>query len=149
MILTTRGRYAVMAMVDIAANAVEGKAISLNEVAKRQDIKLNYLEQIFVDLKKSGLVCSIMGPGGGYMLSNPPSNIRIIDIINASGEKLKMIRCDGSANGCMEDKSRCLTHNLWDGLGEHIEQYLASMTLQDVYTNSQINCKEMDTLYAK
>jgi Rrf2 family transcriptional regulator, iron-sulfur cluster assembly transcription factor len=137
MMLTTRGRYAVMAMVDMASNASGSRAIALYEIANRQGIKLNYLEQIFTDLRKGGLVGSVMGPGGGYVLSNDPSSIRVIDVINASGEKVKMIRCEGDADGCMSDKSKCLTHNLWNGLGKHIEQYLASVTLQDLCYSDQ------------
>jgi Rrf2 family iron-sulfur cluster assembly transcriptional regulator len=132
MMLTTKGRYAVMAMVDIALHS-DGKAISLQDIALRQNIALNYLEQIFVKLKKDGLVTSLRGPGGGYLLSKNAEVIKIADIIIAADESIKITRCsDAELSGCMHDKTRCLTHDLWEGLGNHIFGYLRSVSLADI-----------------
>lgn len=132
MMLTTKGRYAVMAMVDIANNS-KGGPITLAEIAKRQNITAAYLEQIFARLKAGGLVKSVRGPGGGYVLSKPYEEIDVASIILAVDEPIKMTRCDHNpAKGCMSGKARCLTHDLWDGLGNYIYSYLKSATLADV-----------------
>lgn len=134
--LTTKGRYAVMAMVDIAMEKGDEAPVKLAEVAERQEIALNYLEQIFVKLKKAALVRSVRGPGGGYMLALTADNILISDIIQAVDEPIKMTRCDSNkknnGKGCMHDKSFCATHALWDGLGKQIYHYLSSVSLKDV-----------------
>ncbi len=132
MLLTTKGRYAVMAMVDLAAQAGE-KPVGLAAIADRQAIPLAYLEQIFAKLKRAELVASVRGPGGGYKLARPCSEIAIATIIAASEEEMKMTRCaTESHTGCMADKTRCMTHDLWEGLGEQIQQYLGALTLEDV-----------------
>ncbi|NDF11263.1 MAG: Rrf2 family transcriptional regulator [Proteobacteria bacterium] len=132
MMLTTKGRYSVMAMVDLAKDK-NGGPIALADIAERQDIALTYLEQIFARLKKEGLVRAFRGPGGGYMLTRSPEEIFISDIISAVDEKIKMTRCDHNpAKGCMSHKVRCLTHDLWDGLGNQIFNYLRSVSLADV-----------------
>jgi Rrf2 family iron-sulfur cluster assembly transcriptional regulator len=132
MILSTKGRYAVMAMVDLAAQPPH-KPVGLALIAERQEIPLAYLEQIFARLKRAGLVASMRGPGGGYKLGRTADAITVAEIIPASEEKLKMTRCDGHTNaGCMAKKARCLTHDLWEGLSAQIEHYLQSITLADV-----------------
>jgi Rrf2 family transcriptional regulator, iron-sulfur cluster assembly transcription factor len=132
MILTTKGRYAVMAMVDLALQPQENPT-SLSAIAGRQEIPLAYLEQIFSKLKRGNVVQSVRGPGGGYRLAKPAAAICIADIILLSEESIKMTRCDGAASsGCMAPKTRCLTHDLWHGLGEHIDAYLRSISLQQV-----------------
>ncbi len=131
MILSTRGRYAVMAMVELARRG-EGKPVSLADISARQEIPLAYLEQIFSKLRKSGLVKSVRGPGGGYQLNRPAAETWVSDIILASEEPIKITRCDNGAAGCMVPKTRCLTHDLWEGLGNQIYAYLRSVSLEDV-----------------
>ncbi len=131
MILSTRGRYAVMAMVDLATQA-HARPVCLAEISERQEIPLAYLEQIFGKLRKSGLVKSVRGPGGGYQLQRPSSEIWISDVIQAAEEAIKMTRCSSGPSGCMTPKTRCLTHDLWEGLGNQIYQYLRSVSLEDV-----------------
>jgi Rrf2 family iron-sulfur cluster assembly transcriptional regulator len=130
--LSTKGRYAVMAMVDIAAHT-EGKPIALADVAERQEISLSYLEQLFGKLRRGGLVKSVRGPGGGYLLAFAASDTRISDIILSVDEPIKTTRCTpGSPSGCKSNKSRCLTHDLWEELGNKIHLYLNSVSLADV-----------------
>lgn len=130
--LSTRGRYAVMAMADLADNSA-GKPVTLAEVAERQEISLSYLEQLFGKLRRGGLVASVRGPGGGYLLGRDPRSMRIADIIMAVDEPIKATRCTpGSPIGCHSHKGRCLTHDLWEELGNQIYLYLSSVTLADV-----------------
>lgn len=132
MILSTKGRYAVMAMVDLGIQP-QDKPVTLAAIAERQEIPLAYLEQIFSRLKRSGLVKSVRGPGGGYQLARDAEEMSIAEIMLASDEPLKMTRCDShSHNGCMAAKSRCLTHDLWEGLSAQIHHYLGTITLGDV-----------------
>jgi Rrf2 family iron-sulfur cluster assembly transcriptional regulator len=132
--LSTKGRYAVMAMVDLANSTREiGMPISLADIAARQAISLSYLEQLLAKLRRNGLVKSVRGPGGGYLLSRNYEDIRISDIVTAADEHLSATRCTpGSAKGCNVDKSRCLTHDLWDELTNQITMYLSSVSLADV-----------------
>lgn len=130
--LSTKGRYAVMAMVDLARQGAN-RPVTLAEIAERQDISLSYLEQLFGKLRKGAQVKSVRGPGGGYMLMRHPSEMRISDIIVAVDEPIKATRCTpGSPEGCRADKSRCLTHDLWEELGNHIFSFLSSVSLDDV-----------------
>ncbi len=130
--LSTKGRYAVMAMVDLARYS-GGNPVALSDIAERQEISLSYLEQLFAKLRRGGLVRSVRGPGGGYLLGRAMDSLRISDIILAVDEPLKATRCKpGSAAGCHSDKSRCLTHDLWEELGNQIHLYLSSVTLEDV-----------------
>jgi Rrf2 family iron-sulfur cluster assembly transcriptional regulator len=131
MMLSTKGRYAVMAMVDLASSG-HGKPVTLAEISDRQEIPLAYLEQIFAELRKSGLVKSVRGPGGGYLLLRPASETWVSDIIMAAEEPIKMTRCDSGPSGCMKPKTRCLTHDLWEGLGAQIYNYLRSISLEDI-----------------
>ncbi len=133
MMLTTKGRYAVMAMVDLAYYKDSGKATALHEISSRQNIKVSYLEQLFNKLKKGQLVNSIKGPGGGYILSTEAKNISILKIISAVDESIKITRCENINKGCLNAGNKvCLTHVLWDGLGKQISSYLDSISLQDV-----------------
>lgn len=133
--LSTKGRYAVMAMVDLARQS-HGSPVSLADIAKRQDISLSYLEQLFGKLKRGAQVKSVRGPGGGYQLARAASEMRIADIIMAVDEPIKATRCTpGSPEGCQADRSRCLTHDLWDELGNQIYLFLSSVTLEDVIEN--------------
>lgn len=132
MILSTKGRYAVMAMVDLAIQSA-GKPVGLAAIAERQEIPLAYLEQIFARLKRAGLVKSVRGPGGGYQLARTAREMTITEIMLASDEPMKMTRCEShSHQGCMAPKTRCLTHDLWEGLGAQIRHYLGTITLEDV-----------------
>jgi Rrf2 family iron-sulfur cluster assembly transcriptional regulator len=128
--LSTKGRYAVMAMADLAAASNQGP-VTLSDIASRQSISLSYLEQLFAKLRRADIVASIRGPGGGYRLSRKSSEIRISDIIIAVDEPLRATRCS-EAKGCLADGRRCVTHDLWDELGRHIYLFLSSITLEDV-----------------
>jgi len=130
--LSTKGRYAVMAMVDLAQHS-GGAPISLAEIAERQEISLSYLEQLFAMLRKGGLVKSVRGPGGGYLLAHDRSETRIADIILAVDEPIRATRCTpGAPVGCRGNRTRCATHDLWEELGNQIHLYLASVSLADV-----------------
>jgi Rrf2 family transcriptional regulator, iron-sulfur cluster assembly transcription factor len=131
--LSTKGRYAVMAMVDLAQHGNDGEPVSLAEIAERQEISLSYLEQLFAKLRRRGLVKSVRGPGGGYMLTHNRDATRIADIIIAVDEPIRAVRCSpGAATGCRGDRSRCLTHDLWEELSRQIHLYLSSVSLGDV-----------------
>jgi Rrf2 family iron-sulfur cluster assembly transcriptional regulator len=129
--MSTKGRYAVMAMIDIAASS-EGDPISLAEISVRQDISQEYLEQLFGKLRKAKLVESSRGPGGGYRLARPTADIPIAEIIAAVDEELQFTRCGGDAvEGCVKGE-RCNAHDLWSSLGRQMMYFLASITLEDV-----------------
>jgi Rrf2 family iron-sulfur cluster assembly transcriptional regulator len=131
--LSTKGRYAVMAMADLAGHEGAGKPVSLAEIAKRQEISLSYLEQLFAKLRRGGLVKSVRGPGGGYRLSRASSDVRIADIILAVDEPITATRCHpGSPMGCTGTATRCVTHDLWEELGRQIHVFLSSVSLADV-----------------
>ena len=130
--LTTKGRYAVMAMADIALFRDKGP-ISLTDVSLRQNISLAYLEQIFIKLKNKNLVKSIRGAKGGYVLDIPPEDIKISSIISAVDEEVKMLNCKKeSKRGCNNKSSKCITHNLWDQLDQHINNFFEKVKLQDL-----------------
>ena len=131
--LTTKGRYAVMAMTDLARFS-SGRPVALADIAQRQEISLSYLEQLFAKLRRGDLVKSVRGPGGGYLLARPADNIRISDVILAVDEPIKATRCEtGSPKGCMgSSSSRCITHDLWEELSHQIQGYLSSVSLGDV-----------------
>jgi len=132
MFLSTKGRYAVMAMVDLATQP-QAKPVTLAAIAERQEIPLAYLEQIFSRLKRGGLVQSLRGPGGGYKLARPAAETIIADIVHAADETIKMTRCEGAGTpGCMAPKTRCLTHDVWEGLGQQIFSFLNAISLEDV-----------------
>ena len=131
--LSTKGRYAVMAMADLAAHEGGDRPVSLAEIAKRQEISLSYLEQLFAKLRRGALVKSVRGPGGGYRLSRAAADVRIADIIVAVDEPMSATRCrPGSPKGCTGTTTRCVTHDLWEELGRQIHVFLASVTLADV-----------------
>ncbi|MSP82323.1 MAG: Rrf2 family transcriptional regulator [Alphaproteobacteria bacterium] len=136
--LSSKGRYAVMAMVDLAHTTrtmSNTRPIPLADIAERQEISLSYLEQLFGRLRRGGLVKSVRGPGGGYLLSRPAAQIRVADVVLAVDEPIKATRCkDGSPRGCLGKNERCLTHDLWEELGHQIRLYLSSVSLEDVCT---------------
>jgi Rrf2 family iron-sulfur cluster assembly transcriptional regulator len=126
-----------MAMTDLAAHGQEEgstRAVCLSEIAGRQEISLAYLEQLFAQLRRAGLVTSVRGPGGGYRLAKPLAETNIADIVLAVDEPLHAVRCatPHGEEGCMAHGRRCLTHNLWDALGRQIQTFLAGVSLEDV-----------------
>ena len=132
--LGTRGRYAVMAMTDLARN--EGachRAVTLADIAARQQISLGYLEQLFARLRREGLVTSARGPGGGYRLARAAAFTSVAEIVRAVDEPIHAVRC-GSAEGqgCLAGGEKCLTHDLWDALGRTIHEFLSGVSLADV-----------------
>jgi len=131
--LSTKGRYAVMAMADLASHDEAAKPVSLADISRRQEISLSYLEQLFAKLRRGGLVKSVRGPGGGYRLSRPAAELRISDIIVAVDEPIAATRCEsGSSKGCTATGARCVTHDLWEELGRQIHVFLSSVSLADV-----------------
>ena len=130
--LTSKGRYAVMAMADLAkTNAIQ--PISLTEISLRQGISISFLEQIFLKLKKNNLVQSSRGPFGGYFLVKPPSEIKLSSIIKAVDEKIKTVGCKKeSKKSCNGKLIKCITHNLWDDLETHINNFFEKNTLRDI-----------------
>lgn len=124
--LTTKGRYAVTAMLDLAIHYADGP-ITLADISQRQCISLSYLEQLFAKLRRQGLVESTRGPGGGYRLSRSPNEIPVADVILAVDEKVETTRCGGMAN-CQDDE-QCLTHELWSELSKQIHQFLCGISL--------------------
>ena len=130
--LTNKGRYAVMAMADLASNANNGP-ISLTEISARQNISLAYLEQIFLLLKSKKLVRSSRGASGGYILEKPASEIKLSNIIHAVDEEVKTLNCKkNSKKGCNNKSTKCITHNLWDQLDQHINGFFEKVKLQDL-----------------
>jgi Rrf2 family transcriptional regulator, iron-sulfur cluster assembly transcription factor len=130
--LSTKGRYAVMALVDLASQT-DGRPVALADIAERQEISLSYLEQLFAKLRRGGLVRSVRGPGGGYLLARAAAETRISDAIVAVDEPIRATRCrPNSSAGCRANKSRCLTHDLWEELGNQIHVFLSSVSLADV-----------------
>ncbi len=131
MLLSTKGRYAVMAIVEVAKQPGM-QPLPLGEISSRLNLSLPYLEQLFMKLRRNGLVRSIRGPGGGYVLGREAGAISVGEVMAAVDEPVKMTRCAGETDlGCVASK-RCSTHYLWDALGTHIEQFLASATLTDI-----------------
>jgi len=136
--LTTKGRYAVMAMADLASNQ-ELKPVSLNEISLRQNISLSYLEQLFSKLKNEKLVKSIRGPAGGYVLERNPKDIKISNIIFAVDEQIKTLNCKKeSKKGCHGRTVKCITHNLWDDLEQHINHFFDNVSLSDLVKQKRI-----------
>ena len=129
--MSTKGRYAVMALIDIGQHS-GGEPVSLAEIAERQDISQEYLEQLFGKLRRAGLVESARGPGGGYRLARGMNEIPVADIVLAVDEELRVTRCDGDAvDGCVTGE-RCNAHDLWSSLGRQMMNFLGSITLEDV-----------------
>lgn len=127
--LTTKGRYAVTAMLDLALHFNQG-AVTLAAIARRQGISLSYLEQLFARLRRNGLVDSVRGPGGGYNLAREPAKISIAEIVVAIDENIDVRRCGGRSD--CDDDERCLTHELWTELSERIYQFLEGISLADM-----------------
>ena len=133
--LTTKGRYAVTAMLDLALRYDKG-AVTLADIAKRQGISLSYLEQLFAKLRRSGLVDSVRGPGGGYTLAMEPNKISVAEIIVSINENIDATRCGGEKN-CHGDET-CLTHQLWEDLSIRIHEFLSGITLGELVTKPHV-----------
>jgi len=134
--LTTKGRYAVTAMLDLAIHSDEGP-ITLSDISQRQGISLSYLEQLFARLRKNGLVLSTRGPGGGYRLSRDAIEIAVVDVITAVDEYVEVMKCGG--RGDCGDGGRCLTHELWEELSDKIHEFLAGISLGDLVSRKADN----------
>ncbi|HUF87831.1 MAG TPA: Rrf2 family transcriptional regulator [Thermohalobaculum sp.] len=140
--LSTKGRYAVTALADIALNGA-ARPVTLAEIAERQDISLAYLEQLFVRLRRAGLVESVRGPGGGYLLARPAGALRISDVMVAVDERLDAMGCHGryaQGEGCGKSREACLTHNLWEQLSAHVHVFLSQTSIADVIEDRMVPC---------
>jgi Rrf2 family transcriptional regulator, iron-sulfur cluster assembly transcription factor len=133
--LTTKGRYAVTAMLDLALHAEDG-AVSLADIAERQAISISYLEQLFAKLRRRGLVMSVRGPGGGYRLSGEAADVSVASVIDAVDESVDATRCGGQGD-CQEGVT-CLTHSLWTDLSEQIHQFLTDISLGDLVARQEV-----------
>ena len=143
--LTTKGRYAVTAMLDLALH-YEREPINLADISGRQAISLSYLEQLFSRLRKQGLVESARGPGGGYMLARPSTQITIADVVHAVDESVDATKCGGQKNCHGEDP--CLTHDLWEDLSQQISSFLSGITLADLVNRGSVKSisRKQDTI---
>ncbi len=137
--LSTKGRYAVTALADIALQG-NNALVSLGEIAERQDISLAYLEQLFVKLRKAGVVESVRGPGGGYRLAQGAAETRISDVMAAVDERLNAMGCEDDQKGCGGSKAVCLTHNLWEQLSSHVYVFLNQTSIADVIGDKMAPC---------
>ncbi|NWG70061.1 MAG: Rrf2 family transcriptional regulator [Parvularculaceae bacterium] len=143
--LTTKGRYAVQAMTDIAAQETGGP-VALPDIALRQGISLGYLEQLFAKLRKAGLVESNRGVAGGYSLARPARDIRVAEIVRAVDEEIRTTACEpGSGKSCNGTSARCLTHDLWDELGRQIDIFLNAVSLEDVLERRVLGLAAVNT----
>jgi len=133
--LTSKGRYAVTAMLDLAFHSETGP-VTLAQISRRQDISLSYLEQLFTRLRKDRLVCSTRGPGGGYSLARPADEIAVSEVVAAVDEVVDTTRCSGATN--CHDGQQCLTHELWDELSQQIFEFLNDISLQDLMDERSI-----------
>ncbi|WP_067517794.1 Fe-S cluster assembly transcriptional regulator IscR [Endozoicomonas ascidiicola] len=133
--LTTKGRYAVTAMLDLALHIDQGP-VSLADISERQGISLSYLEQLFAKLRRADLVCSVRGPGGGYRLSREGQDIYVAQVIDAVNESVDATKCKG-AGGCQQGVT-CLTHHLWQDLSEQIHTFLDGISLADLVARREV-----------
>ena len=142
--LSSKGRYAVMAMADLAKSNVK-EPTSLAEISLRQGISIDYLEQLFLKLRRNDLVQSARGPSGGYVLSKPPGEIKLLSIISAVDEKIKTVKCRKESKlGCNGKSIKCITHNLWDDLEAHINKFFENNTLNDIlFKEARNSSKEL------
>ncbi|MCP4987349.1 MAG: Fe-S cluster assembly transcriptional regulator IscR [Colwellia sp.] len=144
--LTSKGRYAVTAMLDVTIHAVAGP-VSLADISERQGISLSYLEQLFSRLRKEGLVTSVRGPGGGYRLGKCSAQIAVADVISAVNESVDATKCSGKGN--CQGGEQCLTHSLWQGLSQRIEEFLQNITLSELVAKRDVQTvsKRQDELH--
>lgn len=144
--LTSKGRYAVTAMLDVTIHAISGP-VSLADISERQGISLSYLEQLFSRLRKQGLVTSVRGPGGGYRLGRCSAQIAVADVISAVNESVDATKCSGKGN--CQDGEQCLTHSLWEGLSQRIEEFLQNISLSELVAKRDVKevSKRQDELH--
>jgi len=138
MILTTKGRYAVIAMMDLTSAVKSDAVVRVIDIAMRQKLPVSYLEQIFSKLRNGNIVVSVKGPGGGYKLARDAEKISILDIMNAVNEEIKMTRCvECKTTECIPNgKTKCMSHGLWKGLSDQINNYFRSITLEDLFNGA-------------
>lgn len=145
--LSTKGRYAMVALADLALQP-EGALVSLSEIAERQDISLAYLEQLFVKLRRAELVSSVRGPGGGYRLARSPAEIRAVDVLSAVDETVSALHKGAGASGAESgSRAQSLTNRLWEGLSAHVYVFLHQTRLSDVVANELMPCPAVPTLF--
>ena len=145
--LSTKGRYAMVALVDLAQQP-DGALTSLGYISGRQDVSLPYLEQLFVKLRRAGLVDSVRGPGGGYRLARPPSEIRVSDVLEAVDETVSaMHKGAGASGGLSGSRAQSLTNRLWEGLSAHVYVYLHQTRLSDIVGNDLTPCPAVPSLF--
>lgn len=137
--MSTKAQYAVRAMVNLDMYS-DGQPVALKDISRREGISLTYLEQLFVKMRRGKIVKSVRGPGGGYLLARPSQDIHIDEIIDSVEESLVPVSCMDQKHGCQCD-DQCVTHNVWQGLGEKIRQFLASITLADLTQEAQQKIK--------
>ena len=146
--LSTKGRYATVAMADLAISAKEN-LVTMGEISKRQNISMPYLEQLFVKLRRSKLVISVRGPGGGYRLAKPPHEIRIVDILTAVEESVDaMSQGAGASGGLSGSKAQSMANRLWEGLSAHVFVYLHQTRLSDVVENDLAPCPAVPIIFS-
>lgn len=131
MFLTTKGRYAIIAMIDIIANGNGTTPVSIPQIASRQNVSTSYLEQIFLLLKKNNIVRAVKGPGGGYIPMQPPEKISIFSILQSVGEVIKVTKCNG-ITPCLKQTEKCKTHHIWQTFENKMINYLTSLTIADI-----------------
>ncbi len=145
--LSTKGRYAMVALTDLALQPAEAQT-NLGEISKRQDISLAYLEQLFVKLRRAGLVISVRGPGGGYRLAHSPSDIRVVDILAAVDETVSAMHKGAGASGAASgSRAQSLNNRLWEGLSAHVYVFLHQTRLSDVVGNDMAPCPAVPALF--
>ncbi len=146
--LSTKGRYAMVALADLALQP-EGNLLSLAEISKRQDISLPYLEQLFVKLRRAELVTSVRGPGGGYKLAKPASEIRVSDILGAVDETVSAMHTGaGASGGISGSRAQSMTNRLWEGLSAHVYVFLHQTRLSDVVRNELRPCPAVPNIFS-
>lgn len=146
--LSTKGRYAMVALVDLALLQSDARLVTLGEISKRQDISLPYLEQLFVKLRREGLVESVRGPGGGYRLARAPSDIRVVDILGAVDETVSAMHKGAGASGAASgSRGQSLSNRLWEGLSAHVYVFLHQTRLSDVVSNDLAPCPAVPNLF--
>ncbi len=146
--LSTKGRYAMVALADLATQPSD-QLLSLGEISKRQDISLPYLEQLFVKLRRAGLVESVRGPGGGYRLARPASKIRVSEVLGAVDETVSAMHTGAGASGGLSgSRAQSMTNRLWEGLSAHVYVFLHQTRLSDVVENELAPCPAVPTLFA-
>lgn len=146
--LSTKGRYAMVALIDLALLQSDARLVTLGEISKRQDISLPYLEQLFVKLRREGLVESVRGPGGGYRLARAPSDIRVVDILGAVDETVSAMHKGAGASGAASgSRAQSLSNRLWEGLSAHVYVFLHQTRLSDVVSNDLAPCPAVPNLF--